>query len=114
MKFIIIFFFAYSLSYSSMMLGKKNFCIEDYFVDNGTLYYLKSDGLDWKSTTSKTYTATIQNGWDYNTTNGNCYRKPQLVDLGIDYNTYNMLLAITAILFSSIVFFVIASTLVGL
>ena len=113
MKFLLMLSAIYTLSNASYALGKKNYCIEDYFLDNGTFYYLKSDGMEWKHTTSKTYLATVENGWEYNTTNGNCYRKQVLVDLGIDWNTYNALMAFSAILFAIIVFYVLATFLVG-
>jgi len=116
MRYILFLLLLISSSYGSMLLSKKNVCIENYYLSNGRFYYLKSRTGNWNSTTTNNYSFYILQGYDYNSTDDTCRRNSQNIlasSLGLDYTSYNMLMALSAILVFSIIIFYLTSFLIG-
>jgi len=89
-------------------------CIEDYYVKNGSLYYLVSSTNIWKSTGSNNQVKNIYYGYDFNATTLKCSPAPYKKALGLSYFDYHALLAFAGLIFSSILFYIITSFLAGL
>jgi hypothetical protein len=116
MKYLLFFILIISSSNASMLLTKENCCIEDFYHSNGTFYYLKSNTGQWNTTTTNDYAFYILKGYDYNSTDDTCRPNSKNVlasSLGIDYSTFNMLMALSAILAFSIIIFYLTSFLIG-
>ena len=116
MKSLLFLLFIISISNASMLLDKKNVCIEDYYLSNGKFYYLKSRTGNWNSTTYTSYTGSILYGYDYNSIDDTCRPNAENIiasSIGLDYTSYNMLMALSAILVFSIIIFYLTSFLVG-
>ena len=112
--FIFLLFIASFLN-ASMLLDKGYpLCIEDYYVKGGALYYLKSSDNSWGSDTSNKLVKEIHYGYDFNSTSGECVPVPYKKELGLSYFQFHFLLALSGLLFSAIVFFMISSFLIGL
>lgn len=97
------------------MLFDKSYplCIEDYYVQSGELFYLKSSSNTWGSTTSNKLVEFIYPNYYYDSVNNICSPSSATV-LGLSTNDFNFLMALSGIIFSSIIFLVIAIFLTGL
>ena len=80
------------------MLLDKSYpvCIEDYYVQAGKLYYLKSSNNKWGSTSSDKLVKEIHAGYKFE--DGKCIPDPVTV-LGMDYKDFNFLLGLVGVLF---------------
>ncbi len=90
---------------ASMLLDKNTpVCIEDYYIKNGSLYYLKSENNNWVSTDTNKLVQYIYYGYSYNSDNGKC--EPQQYNiLGISPMQWNFLTALTGLLFGFVFMF---------
>ncbi len=117
MKYLLSLILLVSLSNASMLLDKKNLCIEDYYVTNdGYFHFLKSSTGRWNSVTSTNYAGSVLYGYDYNSSDNSCRRNANNItasNLGLSYQDYGLIMALSAVLFSSIVIFFLTSFLIG-
>jgi len=116
MKSFLIILFFFSISNASMLLDKKNCCIEDYYVSNARFYYLKTRTGNWNSTTTSSYSGSVLYGYDYNSSDDSCRQNSinkVASSLGLSYISFNMLMALSAVLFSSILVFFLTAFLVS-
>ena len=98
-KFFIFFFLLSSLLKASMLLDKSYpVCIEDFYIKGGALYYLRSNGNSWASTTSNNLVNQIHYGYTWDDANKKCVPDPVTV-LGMDYKDFNFLLGLIGVLF---------------
>jgi hypothetical protein len=113
-KIIISLFLLLNLSSSlsaSMLLDKTYYCIEDFYVNNGRFYYLRSDNNTWYSTTTKSYASGVFAGYIYESDTGNCVPDKSLM-LGMFQEDFHFLMALIGLIFgSTFMFFVIKLSL---
>ncbi len=98
-KFLFFLFLLSNLLQASMLLDKSYpVCIEDFYVKGGALYYLKSNGNTWASTTSDKLVKEIHYGYTWDATNKKCVPDSVTV-LGMNYEDFNFLLGLIGVLF---------------
>jgi len=114
MRFLTIILFSFSLNASMLFDKSYPICIEDYYINNGSLFFQRSSNLTWGSTTANNNVQYIYYGYDYNITNGNCSPKPYIKDLGLSYFNFHFLMALSGLLFGVIIFWLLSSFLIGL
>ena len=100
MKKIIISLLLLSSFLNASFLFDKNtpVCIEDYYVKDGYLYYLKSSNNNWSSTSSNKLVQYIFAGYEWDADNEICKPKSWLI-LGMDVKDWHFLEALTGLLF---------------
>lgn len=89
---------------ASMLMGGIGYCIEDFYVRNGSIYYLRSDNGNWYSSTSKTYVQTIQSNYIYDSSTQQCKPNASFI-LGMQETEYNFLLGVVGLLFGAVFMF---------
>ena len=106
MKKIILSILLLSSFLNASYLFDKNYplCIEDYYVKGGSLYYLRSRDLSWKSTTEDNVAGFIYSGYEWDADNGICKPKDWLI-LGMDVKDFNFLMGLTGLLFGFVSMF---------
>lgn len=115
MKLLFTLLLTFNISNASMLFDYFSpVCIEDYYVKNGSLYYLVSSTNTWQLAFSNNQVKNIYYGYDYNATTLKCSPSPYIKDLGLSYFDYHALLAFAGLIFSSILFYIITSFLAGL
>ncbi len=118
MRYLIISFALFTSLNASMLLDKSYpICIEDFYVKGGKLYYLKSSSNTWGNTSSNYMVKNIYYGYVFNSSSGSCSPNntyKQAISLGLDYFQFNFLMALTGLLFGLMLFYFIASVLVGI
>jgi len=95
--FFVLFFIITSqfLNADYLLLNFRR-CASDYYYKSNRLYYLDSASNKWKSSTSKV--GFIYSGYDYNSSNNECYLKPILNDLQLSNNDYNSYMAFAGLI----------------
>lgn len=112
--FIISFQTVSSASYLMEYDATNKYCIEEYYLSNtGQILFLYSGNMNWYAAPSSISMSDIYNGFDYNSTNGRCSPSHSNA-LGLTSNDFNFLMALSGLLFSAILFFVISNFLLGL
>ena len=61
-----------SVSNAAYLYDQQNRCVDDYYIDRGTLYYLRSGESNWRSTTTKKTVVRMLDGYEYDYSTGNC------------------------------------------
>ena len=94
-----------SVSNASFMLDQVDRCIEDWYSENGTFYYYRSDSPN----TLRTYTTNkthwrILSGYEYDITTDRC-QPTWAKKNGLNNEQFNFLLALIGIIFGSIFMF---------
>jgi len=106
-KIIFSIFLLSSFLNSSMLLDKSYpLCIEDYYIQGGALYYLKSSNNKWASTTSNYNVQYIHSGYIFDSNTTSCIPQPYTI-LGISLEDWNFLNALMGLLFG---FFILVMT----
>jgi len=118
MKFFVIFLFiSISSLNASILYSAKNICIEDYFtdVDSKKFCYKPSTTAQddiWKCITTKKQELYLIPNYTFDDSTWYC--NPPVSDfLGLEQTQYNFLMALSGLIFSSILFTIIALFLVG-
>ena len=89
---------------ASMLLDKSYpLCIEDYYIQGGSLYYLSSSSNSWSSTTADKSVKEIHPGYIFDSNGSKCIPNDSTI-LGISLLDWNFLTALTGLLFGFIVF----------
>jgi len=105
--FIFLFLFPFSLFASQYLMNYNNshYCINSYSIKNNSNWInivLSSDNKSYNLILSP---SDIYSGYDYNSSNGTCNLIKPLKKLGLTFNEYNFLIALTAVLFGFVVLF---------
>lgn len=96
---------------ASMMLDGTYYCIEDFYVQNGRFYYLRSDNNTWYSTTTKSYADKVLSGYVYESDTNKCVPDASLM-LGMNQEGFHFLMALIGLIFGAVfMFFVIKISL---
>jgi hypothetical protein len=115
MKYIFVLLISFSLADASILLDKSNpICIDDYYFKNNRLFYLTSKDQKWKKSTDDNLAQQIHFGYDYDSTNDICKPSPYFIDLGLTYFDFNFLMALSGLLFSFLIFWLLSSFMIGL
>lgn len=108
MKYLKILTFIIFLNISSlnasMLLGGVGYCIEDFYIKGGSIYYLRSDNNTWYSSTSKTYYETIRPNYLYDSSVQQCKPNAAYI-LGMQETEYNFLLGLIGLIFGAVFMF---------
>lgn len=91
-------------SNASMLLPAVGYCIEDFYIKNGSIYYLRSDNDTWYTNTSKTYVTTIQPNYIYDISTQQCKPNAAYI-LGMQVTEYNFLLGLVGLIFGAVFLF---------
>jgi hypothetical protein len=102
-----------SVSSASIYLGQNDRCIEDYYLDNGTFYYQRSDNSKWYSINNNNMINKIHDGYVYDSTNDICKPDKHLL-LGMDIKDYNFLLGLTGVLIGFTFLFFMVYTFINI
>lgn len=87
-----------------MLLGANSYCIEDFYIKNGSFYYQRTDNLNWYTTTSKTYTSSILPNFIYNDQTQECKPNKAYI-LGMQETEYSFLLGFIGLVFGAVFMF---------
>jgi hypothetical protein len=113
MKLYLLITLLISTLQADFMLGSKSWCIDEYYTKKGTFYYHRIKNDRWYNTTSKSYTRYIVGGYTYDTTTEQCNPDPYIF-LGMQSQDYYFLLALSGVLFGSLIFYILANFLIGI
>lgn len=98
----IIFTLSFLISFASAdwLLNTSYLCVKSYYVKpaTGTLYYVRSDTGATLSSTTKSLIDDLIDGYEYNSTSGNCSPIPPNNTLSIKNQDYSYLMALTGLL----------------
>lgn len=93
-----------SVSFSSMLLSEAGFCIEEYYVESGSFYYLRSDNLSWYSSISKSAVSSIYQDYNFDGSTLRCTPSISYI-LGMKETDFNFLLGLMGVIFGGLFMF---------
>ena len=94
-----------SASNASFLMDKQTpVCIEDFYQNGNSIYFLQSSNNTWYSTTENYTVERIFSGYKYNPDNGNCEPEAFLL-LGMDVKDFNFLLGLIGLIFGAVFMF---------
>jgi hypothetical protein len=103
-KIIISLFLFFSLSPASMLLSSKNLCIEDFYLQNGSLFVLASHNNVWYEETTLDHVSKIITGFKYDETTQKCTPEPYLI-LGMDAKDFAFIMGFIGVLIGFVFLF---------
>lgn len=89
---------------ASYLFDNYNICIEDYYIQNAELYYLRSDNNMLYSTTTTKLAQYIYDGYSYDSTTNKCSRD---LTLGLEATQYNFLYALVGLIIGFVLFWLV-------
>jgi len=104
--FILLITIFSSLSLNAdMLFGNNDYCIDEYYYQNGSLYYKRSKNQHWYKVTSNNRQAKIYYGFEYNSTSNKCLPDITSQTLGMSYSEYKFLMALSGLLIGFGIYF---------
>ncbi|UCN00053.1 hypothetical protein LCX93_11055 [Sulfurimonas sp. SWIR-19] len=97
-KILFISFLLSSLSASFLYDKDTPICIEDYYIKNSRVYFLKSSDGQWSSTRENNTIKDLHSGYTWDADNSICKPESWLI-LGMDVKDWHFLEALTGLLF---------------
>ncbi|MCW8895188.1 MAG: hypothetical protein OQK48_07875 [Sulfurimonas sp.] len=113
MKYLIILLSSISFLNASMLLDKDTpTCIENFYYQNGRIYYQSSDTLNWSSTSENSVVEHIHPNYIYDSVNDTCSPNLSYI-LGMDIKDFNFLLGFIGVIFGGIFMFFIVHAFIN-
>ena len=104
LKILLLLISFLSVSHASFYSGKKDYCIEDYYFQDGKFYYLKSRTGEWNSDTANGSGNKIVKNYIYNADDDTC--RPDISKYyGMTEEQFNFLLALCGLIFGGVFLF---------
>lgn len=85
---------------ASMLLDANGYCIEDFYIKNGSFYYLRSDNNTWYSTTTDNYTLKVVPNFIYQASDQTCRPNTAYI-LGMTQDGFHFLMALMGLIFGA-------------
>ncbi|QFR43617.1 hypothetical protein [Sulfurimonas xiamenensis] len=104
MKYLISLILLLNFLNASMLLDSQNTCIDDFYLQNQTFYFLKSSNNTWYSSTDLEQVKTIIPNFIFDTELNKCVANPAFI-LGMQETEYNFLLGIVGVIFGAVFMF---------
>jgi len=105
MKYLLTLLFTINLLNASFLLDKNYpLCIEDYYYKSGSIHYLRSSDLTWRSTAEDHTLQRVHNAYSYDALTGQC-NPIGLNEFGLTVEQFNFLLALTGLIFGAVFMF---------
>jgi len=104
MKYLISLILSINFLNASMLLDSQNICIDDFYLQNQTFYFLKSSNQVWYSSTNLEQVKTIIPNFIYDAELNKCSPNVAYI-LGMQETEYNFLLGIVGVIFGAVFMF---------
>lgn len=87
-----------------MLLGVNNYCIEDFYIKDGSFYYQRSDNSTWYTSTNTNYASSVLSNFIYDVDTQKCNPNKAYI-LGMQETEYNFLLGLVGVIFGGVFMF---------
>ena len=91
-----------SVSNGAYLYDQQSRCVDDYYVNNGSIYYLRSGDTRWRSSTADKTAVRMLEGYDFDPITKNCTKVLSDNDV-INYTELSSAILVVIILVWSLV-----------
>ena len=104
MRYLISLLLSMNFLNASLIYSDKNICIEDFYVSNGSFYYLQSSDNGWYVTSSINQVQTIFPNYKFDVATQKCTSDTSYL-LGLESTQYYFLMAFIGVIFGGVFMF---------